>query len=240
MFVAVVPPAKALDHLEDFLRAAAAAEPGFRWTTPEQWHLTLAFMSDVAERRIDDLVDRLTRAAARRRPFSVEVTGGGAFPNVDEAKVIFAGVETDSVELGRLATGARAAVGRAGAEVAGGRFRPHVTIARTGRPGRGHPMGPGARQLPRPEVAGRRDRPRRVVPRRGCAPPTAVRRRRDLQPRARPSVHDYARRMKICCARHRFRRPDRRSRSRRSRARGGRRHPRPRCHACPRGLDRRR
>ena len=134
MFVAVVPPARALEHLEDFLLARRDAEPGFRWTTPEQWHLTLAFMADVAERRLDDMVDRLTRAAARRRPFSVVVTGGGAFPNVARAKVIYAGVQTDDVELGRLATGARAAVGRAGAEVSGGRFRPHVTIARTGRP----------------------------------------------------------------------------------------------------------
>jgi RNA 2',3'-cyclic 3'-phosphodiesterase len=134
MFVAVVPPARALDHLEDFLAPRRSAEPGFRWTTQEQWHLTLAFMADVAERRVDDLVDRLTRAAARRRPFSVTVAGGGAFPNVARAKVVFAGVDTDGVELGRLATGTRAAVGRAGAEVAGGRFRPHVTIARIGRP----------------------------------------------------------------------------------------------------------
>jgi 2'-5' RNA ligase len=134
MFVAVVPPPRALEHLEGFLVPRRPAEPGFRWTTPEQWHLTLAFMSDVAERRIDDLVDRLTRAAARRRPFSVAVTGGGAFPSVEKAKVVYAGVETDNVELGRLATGARAAVGRAGTEVAGGRFRPHVTLARISRP----------------------------------------------------------------------------------------------------------
>jgi RNA 2',3'-cyclic 3'-phosphodiesterase len=134
MFVAVVPPTRALEHLEDFLTPRRQSEPGFRWTTPEQWHLTLAFMADVAERRIDDLVDRLTRAAARRRPFSVAVTEGGAFPSVEKAKVVYAGLETDHVELGRLATGARAAVGRAGAEVAGGRFRPHVTIARTARP----------------------------------------------------------------------------------------------------------
>src|SRR5690242_15221806 len=98
MFVAVVPPARALEHLEDFLLARRDADPGFRWTTPEQWHLTLAFMADVDERRLDDMVDRLTRAAARRRPFSVVVTGGGAFPNVARAKVIYAGVQTDDVE----------------------------------------------------------------------------------------------------------------------------------------------
>ena len=62
------------------------------------------------------------------------MTGGGAFPDVTKAKVVYAAVETDSVELGRLATGSRAAVGRAGSEVAGGRFRPHVTLARSAHP----------------------------------------------------------------------------------------------------------
>ncbi len=37
-------------------------------------------------------------------------------------------------ELDRLATGARAAAGRAGVAVDGQRFRPHVTLARLGRP----------------------------------------------------------------------------------------------------------
>jgi 2'-5' RNA ligase len=51
--------------------------------------------------------------------------------------VLYAGVLTDaegSVELDRLATGARAAAAKAGTEVDGGRFHPHVTLARTGRP----------------------------------------------------------------------------------------------------------
>ena len=102
---------------------------------PEQWHLTLAFLADVADRHLDDLVDRLGRAAARRTPFAVTLAGGGAFPDPARAKVLFAGVETDGARAGpRLATGARAAAGKAGAEVDGGRFHPHVTLARTGRP----------------------------------------------------------------------------------------------------------
>jgi 2'-5' RNA ligase len=64
----------------------------------------------------------------------VTLGGGGAFPDPARAKVLFAGVETDGVELARLATGARAAAAKAGCPVDGGRFHPHVTLARTGRP----------------------------------------------------------------------------------------------------------
>jgi 2'-5' RNA ligase len=139
MFVAAVPPPEVLEDLEEFLsvRREAAA---FRWTVPDQWHVTLAFLADVPDRAYDDLVERLSRAARKRHPMRATVAGGGAFPNVGRAKVLWAGVELDvdgldgGEELRRLATGCRAAASKAGIEVAGERFKPHVTVARTGHP----------------------------------------------------------------------------------------------------------
>lgn len=142
MFVALVLPEEAREHLEEFLEPRQQAEPGFRWTSPEQWHVTLAFLPDVADRVLDDLTDRLERAARKREPFDVALAGGGAFPDPTRAKVLYAALDHASdagaEELRRLATGARAAATRAGAEVRPavrhGRFHPHVTLARTGRP----------------------------------------------------------------------------------------------------------
>lgn len=135
MFVALVPPEAALEDLAGFLRPRQEAEQAFRWTTPEQWHVTLAFMPAVRERVVDDLVERLGRAAARRTPFRVRAAGGGAFPNPGRARVLYAALETTGdEELRRLATGARAAANKAGAEADGGRFRPHLTLARLRRP----------------------------------------------------------------------------------------------------------
>jgi len=141
MFVAVVPPDDVVEDLEEFLAPRRDAA-GFRWTVPDQWHLTLAFSANVPDRSYDDLVARLTRAAAKRRPMQARIGGGGAFPNVGRAKVLFAGIETtlepggetDGEELRRAATGARAALAKAGAEVDGQRFRAHLTLARIGRP----------------------------------------------------------------------------------------------------------
>ena len=133
MFVAVQPSEEAREHLDAFLAPRREAA-GFRWSVAEQWHLTLAFMADVPDRKLDDLVERLGRAAANRHPMTARFTGGGAFPNVGRARVLWLGVETDRVELDRLATGAKAAAARAGAAVDGQRVRPHLTLARLGRP----------------------------------------------------------------------------------------------------------
>jgi len=134
MFVAVYPPPGALEDLDAFLAPRRQAGPDLRWTVPDQWHLTLAFMPRVADRHLDDLMERLGRAAARRTAFTVALGGGGAFPDPVRARVLFARVESEGPELERLATGARAAAGRAGAPADGGRFHPHVTVARVGRP----------------------------------------------------------------------------------------------------------
>jgi len=136
MFVAVVPPMEAVEDLDTFLavRREAAA---FRWTLPEQFHVTLAFLERVADRHLDELVERLTRAAKRRTPFRTRIVGGGAFPDAATARVLWAGLDLDEsarTELDRAATGARAAASRAGIGVGGQRFRPHVTLARLGHP----------------------------------------------------------------------------------------------------------
>ena len=134
MFVAVVPPQHALAELDAFLEPRRDVDSPLRWTSPEQWHLTLAFLPHVEDRALDDLVERLERAGRRRAPFTARIAGAGAFPNAGRARVVWSGVEHEGVELARLATGVRAAASRAGAEVGGGTFHPHLTLARLPRP----------------------------------------------------------------------------------------------------------
>jgi 2'-5' RNA ligase len=136
MFAALVPPPEALEHLDEFLDVRRDAGD-FRWVQADQVHVTLAFLADVPDRRLEDLVERLGRAAGRRTAFDAAISGGGAFPGAARAKVLWAGLELDEVartELERLATGCRAAANRAGIQVDGSRFRPHLTVARTRSP----------------------------------------------------------------------------------------------------------
>lgn len=132
MFVAVVPPEEVVSHLDEFLDVRRES-PDLRWSASDQLHLTLAFLASVPDRSLDDLLERLERAARRRTALDTRVLGGGAFPNAARARVLWAGLELDEhgrTELRRLATGCRAAAGRAGIEVDGARFRPHLTVAR--------------------------------------------------------------------------------------------------------------
>jgi RNA 2',3'-cyclic 3'-phosphodiesterase len=134
MFVAVVPPEEVVEDLEAFLSARREAA-SFRWSATEQWHMTLAFAESVPERALDGLDELLARAVERRTSFGMRITGGGAFPHPDAARVLWSGLEVDDeAALDGLAASCRAAMSRAGARVDGQRFHPHLTLGRLGRP----------------------------------------------------------------------------------------------------------
>ncbi len=135
MFIALPLPEAVKEDLAEFLEPrqdAGLRGLGLRWTMPEQWHVTLAFLPDLADRHTDELLERLQRATARRNPLVLRLVGAGAFPHAGRAKVLWTGVEHDGEELMRLAGGVRAAASKSGTAVGGGRFHPHLTLARLG------------------------------------------------------------------------------------------------------------
>jgi 2'-5' RNA ligase len=134
MFVAVVPPPEVIEDLADFVEPRREVDSPLRWTVTETWHLTLAFMESVADRQLDELTERLTRAAHRREPFELQIAGSGTFPNPARAKILWAGIQGDTVQLRHLAVGSRAAASKAGIEVDGAKYRPHLSLARIPRP----------------------------------------------------------------------------------------------------------
>jgi RNA 2',3'-cyclic 3'-phosphodiesterase len=136
LFVAIAPPAAVLDELEASVAPLRARWPALRWTGPEAWHLTLAFLGEVSEDTAAALAPRLERAAHRHPSLALSFGPGGAFPSADRARVLWTGIEGDRPGLGALAMSVAAGARRAGAAPPdeGRRFRPHVTLARCRQP----------------------------------------------------------------------------------------------------------
>ncbi|WP_405458861.1 RNA 2',3'-cyclic phosphodiesterase [Streptomyces sp. NBC_00101] len=130
LFVAVLPPAPAVEEL----RAAVAPLhrlPGarqLRWTGPEGWHFTLAFLGEVDGALLPELYGRLERAAHRSEPFPLRVHGGGRF----DGRVLWAGAAGGLDALRLLAERAHAAACRSGVPMEEHRrYTPHLTLARS-------------------------------------------------------------------------------------------------------------
>jgi 2'-5' RNA ligase len=139
LFVAFTPPTDALAELESAVARLRPAWPGLRWTDPDRWHVTVAFLGEVAESRLNQLTPRLARTAGRYAPQQVRIGAVAAFPTAARSRVLWARVDGSPDELARL--GALAGSVAAGARRAGApppdegrRYRPHLTLARTRRP----------------------------------------------------------------------------------------------------------
>lgn len=136
LFVAAEPPEAALAELDAVVAPLRAAAPELRWTGLGSWHLTLAFLGEVDEGLMPELSTRLERAAHRHPPQRLAIAGGGAFPSLRRAQVLWAGIAGDDRAMGSLASSATAAARRAGVFVAEQhrKYRPHLTLARCRSP----------------------------------------------------------------------------------------------------------
>jgi 2'-5' RNA ligase len=113
---------------------AAAAEAvefsGLRKMTAAQWHLTLQFLGDDAD--VDAVVAALDHFAVPGG--RVRMGGGGAFPKVREARVLWIGLVEGADVIERLARGVAERLAPLGYDADERPFRPHLTIARCARP----------------------------------------------------------------------------------------------------------
>jgi len=111
--------------------------PDLRWTDPDGWHVTLAFLGATDPSDVPALVSALRGAADGVAEFQLETGGVGAFPRPGAAQAIWYGMSDPHHQLTDLAARVQAAV-RPSSEPA--RFRPHLTLARS-RVRRGEPLG---------------------------------------------------------------------------------------------------
>ncbi|HEX3956436.1 MAG TPA: RNA 2',3'-cyclic phosphodiesterase [Trebonia sp.] len=136
LFIALAPPAFVVADLDATLAPLRGTRRDLRWTSTEAWHVTLAFLGEVAEERLARLLPRMERAARRHPAFGLSFSGAGAFPSATRANVLWSGLAGDRRALAELAASVTAGARRAGAAPpdSARRYNPHLTLARCRAP----------------------------------------------------------------------------------------------------------
>lgn len=132
-FIAVALDGAARAALAAWMAEVRPALPGFRWTEPENLHLTLRFLGDTAPGALPRLCEALAAAAGGFPAFSLTLRGAGAFPHAGAPRVIWAGAEGGPV-LPALRARLEERVRVLGWAADTKPFRPHVTLARARDP----------------------------------------------------------------------------------------------------------
>ena len=136
VFVAVFPPPEVRRvALESARSAARDLGERIRWTRPENVHLTLKFLGDVPEEKLEGVRCALRVVARAHAPFDAALQSFGAFPSPRRARVVWAGAGSE--ELRALAADVEAAFEPLGFGREGRAYVPHATLGRVrGKPAR--------------------------------------------------------------------------------------------------------
>jgi len=113
--------------LQGVLRMAA---PRLKWVDPGRIHLTLKFLGEVAESRLDIIRAVLDRVAVTTAPFELHIRKTGVFPPTGPPRVVWIGAKDANGALLRLHEELEAGLGPLGFLREDRPFRPHLTLAR--------------------------------------------------------------------------------------------------------------
>jgi len=113
--------------LMDKLRAASA---NVTWVSPDNMHWTLKFLGDVNLTATAEICRVLNEAVSELPAFDVQVSGLGAFPNIERPRTIWLGVSEGEEVMAELADSIDRRLAALGYKPEGRRFKPHLTLGR--------------------------------------------------------------------------------------------------------------
>lgn len=128
-FVAVSLPQEVRARLEEYGKELKKLGLYGSFPKSESFHLTLKFLGDIPEAKVDAIGSALERAVAGLAPFSLEVRGLGTFPNPSSARVVWMGFE-QSEPLSVLQARVEKVLEDLDFPPEDRPFRPHLTLAR--------------------------------------------------------------------------------------------------------------
>ena len=133
-FVAVFPPLEVREALAGAARELRVAGE-VRWIRPDNLHLTLKFLGDVAEDDLPRIAGVLDPLRLRHEPFEARLSGFGGFPSARRARIVWAGIGAGTEPLRALALDVETFLEPLGFEREDRAYVPHLTLGRArGRP----------------------------------------------------------------------------------------------------------
>lgn len=96
-----------------------------RWVKEENWHITLKFLGEIEEERVEKIKEKITYVARNNRQQSIRFSRIAAFPSLENPRVIFIGLDDTTRTLTKLYRD----IGAQFSEKPGS-FTPHLTIGR--------------------------------------------------------------------------------------------------------------
>ena len=130
-FIAVEIGAEIRRQAEALQQTLLAAGVSAKWVDPNGMHLTLAFLGDMNPNELPLVIKAVQNAGKMVPPFSVQIAGVGAFPNLRRPKIAWVGMTEGTEEFIALHDAVANSLEAANLYRREDRgYRPHLTLGR--------------------------------------------------------------------------------------------------------------
>lgn len=130
LFVALELSEQQKSEVNEFQRKIKQFMTGVRWVKPEALHMTLKFLGETEESRIEEIAAALDEITAAIKAFDVVYGESGVFPSPRKARVIWVGLREGSEAVRELASKVDMSLNGIGFEPERRSYTPHLTIGR--------------------------------------------------------------------------------------------------------------
>ncbi|MBX7187575.1 MAG: RNA 2',3'-cyclic phosphodiesterase [Vicinamibacteria bacterium] len=138
LFVAIDAGSEAASAIRGAIARVRAHAARAAWTDRTVPHLTLVFLGEVPDDRVEPVRIALREAARRNPPLTLRIHGVGVFGRPAHPRTLWAGVEGDREQVVALVADLRRALVAVDLPLEDRAYQPHLTLARA-RGDRGDP-----------------------------------------------------------------------------------------------------
>jgi 2'-5' RNA ligase len=129
-FIAIEIPEQVKTELARLQSDLRRVQADVSWTKPENIHLTLRFLGEVEEKKLEALKRVCAESAAEFAPFVLALKGAGVFPNFRQPRVLWAGLAGETETAARLQRRLEEGLVSLGFAPEDKPFKPHLTVGR--------------------------------------------------------------------------------------------------------------
>lgn len=104
--------------------------PTAKWVEPQNLHLTLKFLGTVEQEKIIRISSVIGAVAKTQASFDIQLGGTGAFPRMNDPRIIWIGLKQGTPEIVRMAAELQTRLAIEGFPADPRGFSPHLTVAR--------------------------------------------------------------------------------------------------------------
>lgn len=129
IFIALDIPGEIRTRLAEYVERVRSYAPDARWARVEGLHVTLKFVGEVKDTKVEEIKSALANVKAAS--FEVNFSSVGFFPTPKSPRIFWAGVQNGDA-LPTLAAAIDEAVAKLGIAREDRDYHPHLTLARSG------------------------------------------------------------------------------------------------------------